>query len=184
METKTAILSEDGKFRFELTRQWLENGPLVLFIMLNPSTADHEKDDATIRKCRVLAKNWGFAGMKVCNLFPFRATDPKELLTAEDPTGGLTAGMNNYLNQVIIDQNNRDCAKTIFAWGNTPVVKKLFRKFPEYRPLPWLMQNIHYLNMSKDGAPMHPLYQRSDTEMKQYFGISKVFEYLKLKEYA
>lgn len=176
-EKRTASMSEDGTCRFTLGRTWLEGAPQVLFIMLNPSTADHQEDDATIRKCRFFAKNWGYGGMQICNLFPFRATDPKALLAAEDPTGG--NDVYDSVNHRLIDQVARECSITVFAWGNTPIVKKLLKKFPDYRPLPFVMERAHCIELSKDGAPKHPLYLKGNSELKPY-PDGMVFEYLKL----
>ena len=90
---KGAVLSPDGKYRFLLWRELdeVELGYITptlgtcLFIMLNPSTADASIDDPTIRRCISFAVGWGYRRLEVVNLFPFRATDPKELRTAVDP---------------------------------------------------------------------------------------------------
>ena len=83
---REAEISEDGRYRYLLIREW-GDGPLVIFAMLNPSTADAEKDDPTIRRCMRFAHTWGFSGIIVVNLFGFRATSPKALLKADDPVG-------------------------------------------------------------------------------------------------
>ena len=86
-QNRRAIVSACGKYRYRLSRMWDSKKPCVLFIMLNPSTADHEKDDNTIRRCISFAKSWGYGGLYVGNLFPYRATKPEELLTVKDPFG-------------------------------------------------------------------------------------------------
>ncbi len=58
-----------------------------MFVGLNPSTADGEKDDPTIRRAIGFAKRWGFGRLTMLNLFAFRATDPRVLLAAPDPIG-------------------------------------------------------------------------------------------------
>lgn len=81
----TAIISPDGKHRHTLTRSWDEaNYGRVLFVMLNPSTANAEIDDPTIRKCRGFATRWGFGSLEVVNLFSFRATKPADLWRAAE----------------------------------------------------------------------------------------------------
>lgn len=174
MDKRTAIISESGKFRYLLTRTWDDTLPVVLFIMLNPSKADAHVNDPTILKCISMAKNWGYGGIEVCNLFPFRATDPKELLAAESIGGDEWDGPNNAW---FIEQANKSCAATVLAWGNTPIVKKLFKKFPRYQPLPSLVQNAHYLKLLKDGAPGHPLFLKARTTMKPK-GFQAIFHYL------
>ena len=82
--TATAVISECGRHRYRLTRTVeSESSALtlgrVLYVMLNPSTATAETDDATIRKCKGFARRWGFRELEVVNLFSFRATKPKDL---------------------------------------------------------------------------------------------------------
>lgn len=84
---KTAIISEDEKYRYQLSRCWDETKPRILFIMLNPSTADANIDDPTIRRVISFAKSWGYGGVYVGNLFAFRSTDPKGLKQIADPVG-------------------------------------------------------------------------------------------------
>jgi len=86
---RTATLSPCGRYRYRLGRRWAQHRlslPL-LFVMLNPSTADAEQDDATIRRCTTFAVAHGFDAMEVVNLFAFRATDPADLWRAADPVG-------------------------------------------------------------------------------------------------
>lgn len=84
---KSAVISPCGTFRYELRRTWDSLLPVLVFVMLNPSTADAEKDDATIRKCMGFAQRFGFGGIVVVNLFAYRARDPKDLKAAGFPVG-------------------------------------------------------------------------------------------------
>jgi hypothetical protein len=83
---KSAVLSENGKYRYRLDRKWGKQAPIV-WVMLNPSTADARKDDATIRRCCGFAKQWNAGGIVVYNLFAYRATNPQELGGVPDPVG-------------------------------------------------------------------------------------------------
>lgn len=76
-----ATISPDGQYRYDLGRRWGE-GPLLAFVMLNPSTADAEVDDPTIRRCVGFAKREGCGGIIVRNLFAFRTPSPKALKAA------------------------------------------------------------------------------------------------------
>ena len=76
---KSAEISPCGLYRYSLTRKWEAWKGTVNFIMLNPSTADAQEDDPTIRRCIGFAKAWGYGGIVVTNLFAYRATNPKEL---------------------------------------------------------------------------------------------------------
>jgi hypothetical protein len=82
----SAVLSPCGTYRYELTRRWSDR-PLVGWIMLNPSTADADVDDPTVRRCIGFAKTWGYGGLIIRNLFALRATDPSELEQHADPIG-------------------------------------------------------------------------------------------------
>jgi hypothetical protein len=74
-----ATLSPCGKYRYTLERRWSELPRYVLWIMLNPSTADATQDDATIRRCVGYTRAWGYTGILVGNLYAFRATHPRDL---------------------------------------------------------------------------------------------------------
>ena len=82
-----ALFDATRRYRYLLWRRWAEAGAVVVFVMLNPSTADAERDDPTIRRCGGFARAWGFAAMTVVNLFALRATDPARLRRARDPIG-------------------------------------------------------------------------------------------------
>lgn len=144
---KKATLSDCGKYRYELSRIWDNSLPIVLFIMHNPSTADANEDDPTIRRCIGFAKQWGYGGIMVGNLFPYRATDPKELLNKsfEEICPIENIGYTNKL--------AAKCHLHILAYGN-PVIKD---SAPEFFDERW-----HYLKLTKSGNPCHPLYLKSD----------------------
>src|SRR5881396_744410 len=82
-----ATFSRDRRYRYRLWRRWDRSRAVVAFVMLNPSTADAMHDDPTIRRCIGFARNWGFGGVDVVNLFALRATDPRALRRAHDPVG-------------------------------------------------------------------------------------------------
>lgn len=75
-----ANLSECRRYRFSLWRIWDEALPYALFIGLNPSTADETANDPTITRCINFAKDWGYGGIYMANLFAYRATDPSEYM--------------------------------------------------------------------------------------------------------
>ena len=82
----TAAFSDCGRYRYVLDRRWTD-GPICVFVGLNPSTATADSDDATIRKCVALARTWGFSGMTMANLFAVRCRHPQILSTHQDPVG-------------------------------------------------------------------------------------------------
>jgi len=94
------------------------NNGLCIFVMLNPSTADATRDDATIRKCRQFAFRWGHGTLWVVNLFAYRNRYPSMLLEAEDPVG---LENDHYIGELL--QDNQD-ALLVCAWGGS-IPKKL-----------------------------------------------------------
>lgn len=160
--TKSAVISSDGKFRYRLERRWDDTLPKVAFIMLNPSTADADKDDPTIRRCVEFAKAWGYGGIIVVNLYAFRSTDPRYLVVAEDAIGPENV---SHVRQAAAEANLVIC-----AWGNSGIVQKLQAKTPTYRPLENLGRDIHFLKLCKDGTPGHPLYLTKKLKPQKYNG--------------
>src|SRR4029078_1544091 len=85
--TADAIFSRCRQYRYVLRRAWRNDLPEVLFIALNPSTADEASDDATVRRCIGFARDWGFGALAIANLFAFRSSNPLSLRCATDPIG-------------------------------------------------------------------------------------------------
>lgn len=158
---KGAIISDCKKYRYSLWRTWDETKPKVLFIMLNPSTADENIDDPTIRRCISFAKDWGYGSLVVGNLFALRATDPKELLNSEDPMG--------CDNIVYLNKMYDECDLIVCAWGNSGIVNKICKKFKEYEPLTNAPVDLSYIDLAKDGTPKHPLYLKKELKPKKFY---------------
>lgn len=145
---KAAIISTCGTYRYLLQRSWDARLQAVCFVMLNPSTADAELDDPTIRRCLGFARDWGYGQLEVVNLFALRATDPQQLRTHHDPVGP------ENFEQLI--QSARVCQRVICAWGNHGDYLEQAEKV-----LSLLRENgirPYALRISKIGQPCHPLY--------------------------
>ena len=126
-----------------------------MFIMLNPSTADADIDDPTIRRCVAFAKSWGYGGILVGNLFAYRATEPKTLLTVNDPIGKENI---THLKVLSFESDIIVC-----AWGNSKIVERLGKKLgSDYKPLSEILGRLFYLELANDGTPKHPLYLKGD----------------------
>lgn len=149
-----ALISDCGKYRYKLWRFWDSSKPKVLFIMLNPSTADANANDPTITRCIGFAKYWGYGGIMVGNLFAYRSTDPKQLLSVENPVGDE--------NQIHVSKMCEECQIVVCAWGNAPI-------FPYESFIGWDESKAHYLKLTKKGYPAHPLYLKADLEPKPYY---------------
>lgn len=154
-----AAITPCGRYRTALWREWGNGSSRCLFIMLNPSTADASLDDPTIRRCIDFTKRWGHNALDVVNLFSWRATDPRELLTASDPVGP---------GEPIIEAISRgSCRRVICAWGS-PTLSRLKKLVIERAAEVWrtilLTQRFHNappiecLGVAKGGQPRHPLY--------------------------
>lgn len=155
---RDAVISDCGKYRYLLRRSWDHDKPRALFVMLNPSTADAEVDDATIRSCTRLSKGWGYGSFEVINLFGLRATDPAELEKAADPIGPKNADVgDNAINR---------CDVVICAWGAHPMAAKRARDM-----VSWVRgwkPAAYCLGTTKSGAPKHPLYIKSGTPLQVF----------------
>ena len=152
----SAYISEDGLYRYSLTRHLLpplDSGQgysmtTCTFVMLNPSTADAEQDDPTIRRCMGFARTWGFTRLKVVNLYAFRATKPSDLWLADDPVGP----ENDHV--LSIEFGSSDLL--IAAWGAHAKPNRVAEI------LSWPVRPRLCLGSTKAGAPRHPLYLRRD----------------------
>lgn len=144
--SKYAVISHCRRYRYRLGRRWGDGLPL-LYVMLNPSTADAEADDPTIRRCIGFAKAHGFGAIDVVNLFAFRATNPADLLRAVHPVGP----DNNWY----ITLAAREAGAVCVAWGANARESE--------RPsevLPLIRDQGHEpfcLSITKHGHPGHPL---------------------------
>jgi len=144
----TAIYSPCEAYRYALTRTWDTGGKRVLFVMLNPSTATEVQNDPTVERCERRARTLGFGAFRVCNIFAYRATDPRVMRAQVDPTGPAN-------DTAILE--GADWADTVIcAWGTHgehlsrgPQVETLLRATG--KPL-------FHLGLSKAGHPKHPLY--------------------------
>ena len=156
----SAKISECGRYRYLLTRppeSMLAERGTALFIMLNPSTADAEIDDPTIRRCRGFARDWGCNGLTVANLYAFRATDPSELWKQDDPVGPEN---NEQLYALAKEYGDVVC-----AWGANA---KTERAQEVVRILEGAGARLWCLGTTKSGAPRHPLYIKADQPLVEF----------------
>lgn len=133
-----------GNFRYSLARVWAD-GPRLLFIMLNPSTADELADDATIRRCMGFAKDYG--SLEVVNLFAFRTVSPAVLAGAGYPVG---PDNDRYIIEALGRADGVICAWGAVRHHRTVEVLELVRLFASVPATA--------LALTKDGQPRHPLY--------------------------
>jgi hypothetical protein len=160
---KSAIISDCGLYRYELRREWDDKLPPMVVIMLNPSTADAEKDDPTISRCINRAQDLGFGSLIVGNLFAFRASDPKRLRTADDPVG-----LDNAASLVkVLAECKQKHGKLLLAWGTEGTYCEAGHVFLRLLASP---SGLEYfcLGKTKQGQPKHPLYVRLSQRLEPY----------------
>ena len=142
-----AVFSKNRIYRYALWRVWDNSKPKVLFIGLNPSTADEIQDDPTIRRCIRYSKDWGYGGYIMGNIFAYRSTDPKKLLDIDDPIGP----KNDYW----LKKLSKEASLTIGAWGNHGKILDRGNQINN------MLETLHCLKITKEGFPSHPLYLSS-----------------------
>ncbi len=149
---RDAVFSADGNYRYRLSRHWRE-GPEATFIMLNPSTADAEVDDPTIRRCMGFARLWGMGGLYVGNLFAYRATRPTEMKKASDPIGP-----DNFDHlQWMCERAKTKGGLVLCAWGRHGRFRNQDRALLHSCFANWQIQ-AKALLINRDGTTRHPLY--------------------------
>lgn len=163
----SAIISDCGKYRYRLERQLGdEYGPTVGFIMVNPSKADAETDDATIRKCIGFAKTLGASEIIVGNKFAYRATDIKALRSTRDPIGPLN---DQHIAQILYDSDI-----VIVAWGALSKLPGVLRdRWKDVVRLADAVKlqgpvDLMAIGTNADGHPRHPLMTGYDTPIERW----------------
>jgi hypothetical protein len=141
---RSAIFSECRRYRYALSRTWDAALPIVLFVALNPSTADELVDDATVRRCVGFGQEWGFGSVVIANLFAYRSTDPTILRDVTDPVGPK--------NDWWLKKLSKRSTLTIAAWG---IYGSLMSRDSDVLPK---LNNAHHLGRTRGGQPKHPLY--------------------------
>lgn len=145
---RAAVVSVCSRYRYYLERRIRPGDRRVLFVMLNPSTADGLTDDPTIRRCVGFADRWGYDLLTVCNLFAYRSPHPKELKLAICPHGPLNLAYLAYEISV---------AETVVcAWGACPSAEVPAAQFVEWARRSWAAK-LHHLGLTTGGQPKHPL---------------------------
>ncbi|WP_233852892.1 DUF1643 domain-containing protein [Paraburkholderia sp. HD33-4] len=157
-----AHVSDCGTYRYRLWREWDKSRPTLVFLMLNPSTADHRVDDPTVTRCfaRAVANNFG--RLEVVNLFPLRATSPDELLMHPDPLGPRSRANSAILEAVDL------ASMVICAWGSHEAATTRATDVLRLVGITNMSSKLFYLGLTPDGDPIHPLYAPANTQAKQF----------------
>ena len=155
--TRSAVISDDGLYRYRLERCW-GRGATVTWVMLNPSTADADTDDPTLRRIQGFSRRMGFGRLIVVNLYAYRATEPSELWRAADPVGPENDW---YLFDAMTGH------EAVVAWGAHAKPDRIARFLEIHRSAPGAGR-LHALALTGAGQPRHPLYLRGDLIMQPW----------------
>jgi len=154
--TREATFSKDLLYRFDLTIHERKGFGRILWIMLNPSTADELADDPTIRRCRGFSADWGFGLVQIVNLFALRSTNPWVLKASADPVGPS--------NDEWIRSAAYSASKIVVGWG---VHGALLDRGEQVSRL-LADRELLCLGRTKEGFPKHPLYLRNDSKLEPW----------------
>lgn len=169
---RAANISECGRYRYSLDRKWFADRfyspakifrhpmPLI-FVMLNPSTADAYADDPTIRRCVGFAQREGFEWVRVINLFAGRATKPADLFKMDDPEGP-----DNAAEWEMAREFHEQGAEIICAWGAEPKAQDRATLFMGF--MAEANVKVNCLGTTASGAPRHPLYLPKDAPLTEF----------------
>ena len=149
-----AKFSKCRKYRYTLWRTWDTSKPKIMFLGLNPSTADETNNDPTVTRCINYANSWGYGGMFMMNIFAFRTTYPVELKKTSNPIG---KDNNRWIKKVSLSVD-----KSIGAWGNDGMF--LHRS----TDIKKIVKNLYCLKINSSGEPSHPLYLKATLKPIKY----------------
>ncbi len=156
-----AEFSTCRNYRYALWRIWDDSRPLVMFIGLNPSTANETDNDPTIKSVCRIAKYNGYGGVYMMNCFAYISTDPK--LLKHNP-------MSDEWNDLMLTAIARVCKDVVFSWGNFDVVASVGRD----RELIEMFPHALSLHTNKNGSPKHPLYCKGNSVPMPYLPTQKL----------
>jgi hypothetical protein len=158
----SATISDCGLYRYTLQRDVAVDGPLFLFLGVNPSTANATANDATVRKWIGFVKRWGGRGFMVGNAFAYRSTDVRALASASDPIG--------LFNDWHIMQMASKADAIVPCWGNTtkvpPRLRKRFGFLAEM--LTGADKPLKCFGLTQGGDPLHPLMLGYETPLIEW----------------
>lgn len=156
---RTAVISKCKQFRYRLGRRWTD-GPTCVYVMLNPSTADHEQDDATTRRCIGFAQQEGYGALEVVNLFAFRTPYPSALKHSGFPVGPE--------NDAHIFEAFKRAERVCVAWGALQE-SAAEERVQVVMPMVWSSGMAPYcMTITRSGFPGHPVRLAKATRMRPF----------------
>jgi hypothetical protein len=160
----SAAFSPCGLYRYELRRVWKPKARAMVFVGLNPSTADESTDDPTIRRILGFADDWGFGTLVMLNAFAFRSTDPKALHVRASRRREVIGRENDATIERTFARHRAD--KLVMGWGANGTLLERGRSVAA------IAMSVHRrpecFGLTQNGQPKHPLYLAATTKAKRY----------------
>ncbi len=159
-----AMMSDCGKYRYELGGHLGPAEPLlaiaqdprlILWIMLNPSTADATEDDPTLRTISTFSELWGYNRLMVGNLYAYRTKMPKEMFRMMRAGTNIVGPQNDAFLTQMVERARSTGGRVMAAWG-------INAKRGRVQEVCELVGEMHCLRTNGDGSPVHPLFQPHD----------------------
>jgi len=149
------------RYRYTLEHHWDELMPRkrIMWIGLNPSTADERKLDNTLMRVKGYSTRWGYNCFVMTNLFAFRATEPDDMKREADPVGPD--------NDDVLIRLAQESGHIIACWGNHGVHRDRNRLVLDMLKL-IAGKPLHCLTINADGSPHHPLYLPKELQPVPY----------------
>ena len=169
-----ADISKCGTYRYTLWRSWDDRLPTAVFVMLNPSTADAQDNDPTIRKCIGFARRWKCGSILVVNMFAYRTAYPAHLAMAEK------RGVDIYGpdgSEVLVNALRKAAERSwpvVVAWGSPSKGGRALRELVDLNARAMTLGSMVHgvdlqcLSTAKDGNPRHPLMLAYATELEPW----------------
>ena len=129
---------------------------LIMWIGLNPSTADESQLDPTLRRIARFSERDGYDGFWMANIFGLRTPYPKEMMAHADPVG---PG-----NDASLLAAAARCEKIVAAWG----VSGAYQARAEAVVRLLAPHKLWCLSTTAAGHPRHPLYVHGDQILVRY----------------
>lgn len=159
---RSAVLSGCQKHRYELRRVWEPSEGMINIIGLNPSTADGFEDDPTIRRCIGFARDWGYGGFIMTNLFSYRLTDSRQLRYVKGDLNGLDAKATRIAAA-------REAVLVVAAWGSHDLAR--IQGLTIQRELAAYDIQLKCIKQTQPGVPWHPLYLPGNLKPIDFQGV-------------
>ena len=167
---KSATFSSCALYRYTLTRTIdqptlfapSQGTGVIAWCMLNPSTADAENDDPTIRRCIGFSKDWGYRKVLIVNAYAYRATDPKAMWKSQNDGVDIVGPDNDSA----IAKTTAQAQVVIAAWGTECELGRAQKVCKLIGA-----SKLHCLGICKDGSPKHPLYLSHTLEPQRWRGM-------------